>query len=156
MQSEFDYVVIGSGFGGSVMACRLVEKGYRVCLLERGRQWKMHEFPRRPDEIQKNMFWDPKDGKFGLMEFRDSAESDIMTLTASGLGGGSLIYANVLYRMPAEFIQDWPSGITREFLDPYYDRVISMMEARPYPFKTEKYYSETPKTAAFVEVADQL
>jgi len=156
MHSEFDYIIVGSGFGGSVMACRLVEKGYRVCLLERGRQWKMHEFPRRPQEIQKDMFWDPKDSQYGLMEFRDSAESDIMTLTASGLGGGSLIYANVLYRMPAEYIQDWPAGITREFLDPYYDRVQAMMEARPYPYKNEFYYSDTPKTKAFIEVAEQL
>ncbi len=156
MKLDFDYVVIGSGFGGSVMSCRLVEKGYNVCLLERGRQWKMHEFPRRPHEIQENMFWDPEDGKYGLMEFRDNPSSDVMTLTASGLGGGSLIYANVLYRMPEEFFAGWPGGFTRSKLDPYYDKVISMMEARPYPFKTDPYYQQTPKTVALEKAAEQM
>lgn len=153
MKFDFDYVVIGSGFGGSVMSCRLVEKGYNVCLLERGRQWKMHEFPRRPHEIQENMFWDPEDGKYGLMEFRDTPDSDVMTLTASGLGGGSLIYANVLYRMPEEFFKGWPGGFTRQKLEPYYDKVISTMEARPYPFNTDPYYQDTPKTAALKDAA---
>ncbi|WP_413558609.1 GMC oxidoreductase [Bdellovibrio sp. HCB209] len=156
MKLDFDYVVIGSGFGGSVMSCRLVEKGYNVCLLERGRQWKMHEFPRRPHEIQENMFWDPEDGKYGLMEFRDNPDSDVMTLTASGLGGGSLIYANVLYRMPEEFFVGWPGELTRNKLEPYYDKVISMMEARPYPFDTDPYYQNTPKTAAMKKAAEQM
>ncbi|MDG0816196.1 GMC oxidoreductase [Bdellovibrio svalbardensis] len=156
MKLDFDYVVIGSGFGGSVMSCRLTEKGYNVCLLERGRQWKMHEFPRRPQEVQENMFWDPEDKKFGLMEFRDSPESDVMTLTASGLGGGSLIYANVLYRMPAEFFTGWPTAISRKTLDPYYDKVLSMMEAKPYPFATDSYYRDTPKTAAMKKAAEEM
>jgi cholesterol oxidase len=156
MSFDYDYIVIGSGFGGSVMACRLAEKGYKVCLLERGRQWKMHEFPRRPEEIQDNLFWDPQDKKWGLMEFRDSPESDIMTLTASGLGGGSLIYANVLYRMPAEYFQGWPQNIHRKLLDPYYDKVLSVMEARPYPFQSENYYRNTPKTAALVKAAHSM
>ncbi|WP_413576047.1 GMC oxidoreductase [Bdellovibrio sp. HCB290] len=156
MKIDFDYVVIGSGFGGSVMSCRLVEKGYNVCLLERGRQWKMHEFPRRPNEIQDNMFWDPEDGKYGLMEFRDTPDSDVMTLTASGLGGGSLIYANVLYRMPEEFFAGWPGGLTRQKIEPYYDKVISMMEARPYPFNTDPYYQDTPKTAALKKASLQM
>ncbi|WP_413294546.1 GMC oxidoreductase [Bdellovibrio sp. HCB185ZH] len=156
MKLDFDYVVIGSGFGGSVMTCRLVEKGYNVCLLERGRQWKMHEFPRRPHEIQENMFWDPEDGKYGLMEFRDTPDSDVMTLTASGLGGGSLIYANVLYRMPEEFFAGWPGGITRQRLEPYYDKVISMMEARPYPFESDPYYKDTPKTTALKNASLQM
>lgn len=148
MQLDYDYIVIGSGFGGSVMTCRLAEKGYRVCLLERGRQWKMNEFPRRPHEIQHRLFWNPQDRKFGLMEFRDSPESDIASLTASGLGGGSLIYANVLLKMPPEFFQGWPEGYTRQEMDPYYDQVLKVMEAKPYPFETENYYKHTPKTAA--------
>lgn len=156
MKLDFDYIVIGSGFGGSVMSCRLVEKGYNVCLLERGREWKMYEFPRRPYEIQENMFWDPEDGKYGLMEFRDTPDSDVMTLTASGLGGGSLIYANVLYRMPEEFFAGWPGGITRAKLEPYYDKVISMMEARSYPFNSDPYYQDTPKTAALKKASLQM
>lgn len=156
MKIDFDYVVIGSGFGGSVMSCRLTEKGYNVGLLERGRQWKMHEFPRRPNEIQENMFWDPEDKKFGLMEFRDNAGSDVMTLTASGLGGGSLIYANVLYRAPEEFFAGWPAPYSRAHLEPYYNKVLEMMEARPYPFATEKYYQNTPKTVALKKAAETM
>lgn len=156
MNLDFDYIVIGSGFGGSVMTCRLVEKGYRVCLLERGQQWKMHEFPRRPDEIQKKLFWDPKDKKYGLMEFLDSPESDVISLTASGLGGGSLIYANVLLKMPGDFFQGWPGGINREKLEPYYDQVLKMMEAQPYPFEKDDYFSQTPKTAGLKKTASEL
>ncbi|WII70870.1 GMC family oxidoreductase [Bdellovibrio sp. 22V] len=153
---DYDYIVIGSGFGGSVMTCRLAEKGYKVLLLERGRQWKMHEFPRRPHEIQQNMFWDPEDNKFGLMEFLDNPESDAISLTASGLGGGSLIYANVLYKMPAENFHAWPGGFTREKLEPYYDKVLATMEAKPYPFETESFYHHTPKTSTLKRLATEL
>ncbi|MEK2644362.1 GMC family oxidoreductase [Bdellovibrio sp. BCCA] len=156
MKVDYDYIVIGSGFGGSVMTCRLVEKGYKVCLLERGRQWKMHEFPRRPHEVRKNMFWDPQDRKFGLMEIRDTPDSDAMTLTASGLGGGSLIYANVLYKMPPDFFVNWPGGISRDLLDPYYEKVLKMMEAQPYPFETHSYYKNTPKTALFKKLSEEM
>ncbi|WP_374073707.1 GMC oxidoreductase [Bdellovibrio bacteriovorus] len=153
---DYDYIVIGSGFGGSVMTCRLAEKGYKVLLLERGRQWKMHEFPRRPHEIQQNMFWDPEDQKFGLMEFLDNPESDVMSLTASGLGGGSLIYANVLYRIPSENLKGWPGAWTREKLDLYYDKVLAMMEAKPYPFETENFYHHTPKTGTLKRISSEL
>lgn len=156
MSLDFDYIVIGSGFGGSVMTCRLTEKGYNVCLLERGRQWKMHEFPRRPEEVRQNMFWDPRQQKYGLMEIRDNPESDVASITASGLGGGSLIYANVLYRMPAEFFKTWPGGYTRARLEPFYDQVTTMMEAKPYPFETDSYYRNTPKTSAIKAAAEHL
>lgn len=156
MTFDHDYIVIGSGFGGSVMTCRLVEKGYDVCLLERGRQWKMNEFPRRPQEIQQRMFWDPEDQKFGLMEFRDTPESDVITLTASGLGGGSLIYANVLYRMPEDFFKSWPAPYSRSQLDPYYDKVLDMMEASPYPYGSNPYYRNTPKTTILKRMAEEV
>jgi cholesterol oxidase len=117
---DFDVIVVGSGFGGSVMTCRLAEKGYHVCLLERGKKYGMHEFPRRMDEVRNKLFWDPKDDKFGFMEFKDYPESDVISVSSSGLGGGSLIYANVLMKMPAEFFKDWPCGITRSKLNPYY------------------------------------
>lgn len=153
---DFDYIVIGSGFGGSVMTCRLVEKGYKVCLLERGRQWRMSEFPRRPHDIQQRMFWDPEDQKFGLMEIRDNPDSDVLTLTASGLGGGSLIYANVLYRMPDRFFKGWPQIYRRSSLDKYYDRVQQMMEAKPYPFESQNYYRNTPKTALLKRLFEEM
>jgi cholesterol oxidase len=156
MAYDFDYIVIGSGFGGSVMACRLVEKKHKVCLLERGREWGMHEFPRRTADIKQNLFWDPKDGKFGIMEFREYPDSDAMSVSASGLGGGSLIYANVLMRMPAPFFEGWPIEINRQTLDPHYDRVLETMEASPYPFGKDPYYTDTPKTKTFKDLSAQL
>src|ERR1035437_997878 len=140
MSYDFDVIVIGSGFGGSVMSCRLSEKGYKVCLLERGHRWKMNEFPRRVHEIREKLFWDPEDNKFGIMELRDYDESNVMSVCASGLGGGSLIYANVLMRMPSDFFHNWPGKLTRAKLDPFYDQVIDMLEAAPYPFDSDAFY----------------
>lgn len=149
IEFDFDVIVVGSGFGGSVMTCRLAEKGYKVCLLERGKRYGMHEFPRRMDEVRNNTFWDPEDGKFGYMQFHSYYKSDVFSVAASGLGGGSLIYANVLMRMPPDFFSGWPGGIDREELDKYYDRALEMLEASPYPFNSENsYYFDTPKTAA--------
>jgi len=94
---HFDVIVIGSGFGGSVMTCRLTEKGYKVCLLERGKKYGFGEFPRRVDEVKNKLPWDPKNNKFGYIEMRYYPGSDAGSVNAAGLGGGSLIYANVLY-----------------------------------------------------------
>jgi len=153
---DFDAIVVGSGFGGSVMTLRLAEKGMKVCLLERGKRYGMHGFPRRIHEMKAGLFWDPAERKFGFMEFRDYADSDLLSVSASGLGGGSLIYANVLMRMPPEFFAGWPGGINREGLDPYYDRVLATMEASPYPFDSDPYYRDTPKTEAFRELCARL
>jgi cholesterol oxidase len=155
MSFDFDVVVIGSGFGGAVMSCRLTEKGKSVCLLERGKQYGMHQFPRRVHEIKDSFFWNPKEKSYGVMEFRNYPESDLMSVTASGLGGGSLIYANVLMRMPAEYFKGWPGGIDRNKLDPYYDKVLDMMEASPYP-QDDDYYQHTPKTQALQSVASKV
>src|SRR5688572_562136 len=92
---HFDAVVIGSGFGGSVMAYRLSEAGMKVCLLERGRPFPPHSFPRSPYKIQNN-FWDPSGGLYGM--FNIWSFRGFGALVSSGLGGGSLIYANVLIR----------------------------------------------------------
>jgi cholesterol oxidase len=154
---DFDVIVVGSGFGGSVMTCRLAEKGYHVCLLERGKKYGMHEFPRRMDEVRNKLFWDPKDDKFGFMEFKDYPESDVISVSSSGLGGGSLIYANVLMKMPAEFFKDWPCGITRSKLNPYYKWALEMLEASPYPFdEAQPYYFDTPKTHEMKKAAERV
>jgi len=153
---DFDVIVIGSGFGGSVMSLRLTEKGHKVCLLERGQDWPMFSFPRRVDELENKLPWSPSDNKFGFMEIRDYPGSDVMSVTASGLGGGSLIYANVMLRMPAENFAGWPGGISRTVLDPYYDKVKDVLEASPYPFGKEEYYTDTPKTAALARLAESL
>jgi cholesterol oxidase len=148
--------VIGSGFGGAVMSCRLKEKGYDVHIFERGRRYGRNEFPRRPDQLQQ-AFWDPKDGLFGMFEYRSFPKTDIDVLTASGWGGGSLIYANVLYRMPAEFFVGWPGGVNRAVLDPYYDRVLHMMEATPFPIDRPDWpYAATPKAQALKRAAGRI
>lgn len=86
----FDFVIVGSGFGGSVSALRLVEKGYRVLVLERGRRYRAHDFPKTNWNIFK-FLWLPALRCFGIMgiNFLD----DIMILNGSGVGGGSLVYA---------------------------------------------------------------
>src|SRR5437016_4099693 len=85
-------LVVGSGFGGSVITARLAEAGREVCLLERGRAYPPGSFPRSPAGVAKN-FWSPSDGLFGM--FDAWSFTGIDSLVSSGLGGGSLIYANV-------------------------------------------------------------
>jgi cholesterol oxidase len=153
---DYDVIVVGSGFGGAVAAYRMAQKGKKVCLIERGKRYGMHEFPRRIHEVKEGLFWDPRDKKYGIMEFRDYKESDLMSVSASGLGGGSLIYANVLMPMPSEFFEGWPCGVTREVLDPHYREVLSMMEASPYPFESDPYYADTPKTRYMQDIARDL
>ena len=94
-EEHFDAVVVGSGFGGSVTAFRLAEAGMRVCLLERGKAYPPGSFPRSPWGTSRNL-WDPSEGLHGLFnvwEFRG-----LGGIVASGLGGGSLLYSNVLIR----------------------------------------------------------
>src|SRR5678816_2183187 len=96
MSSEtFDAVIIGSGFGGSVMAYRLAEAGLRVCPLERGKAYPPNSFPRTPYDLGKN-FWDPSSGFYGLFDIWSFKKSG--ALVSSGLGGGSLIYGNIHIR----------------------------------------------------------
>jgi cholesterol oxidase len=90
------------------------------------------------------------------MEFREYPDSDVMSVSASGLGGGSLIYANVLMRMPAENFQGWPEEINRNTLDIYYDKVIDTMEASSYPFETDPYYTNTQKTHVLQKISKTL
>ncbi|MET0973677.1 MAG: GMC family oxidoreductase [Thermoleophilaceae bacterium] len=156
-EERFDVVVVGSGFGGAVPAYRLAEKGRCVLVLERGQPYPPGSFPRTPRQMRE-AFWDPRTGKHGLYEYwRFKGGLDVMC--ASGLGGGSLIYANVMLRKdPATFVQEdladggresWP--ISREELEPHYERVLDMQQPQVYP-ATEPYAS-TPKTQAFEEAA---
>jgi cholesterol oxidase len=155
MSSEtFDAVIIGSGFGGSVMAYRLAEAGLRVCLLERGKAYPPNSFPRTPYDLGKN-FWDPSSGFYGLFDIWSFKRSG--ALVSSGLGGGSLIYANIhLRKDPHWFKEDrsdggydpWP--ITYEQLECHYERVEKMMNVQKYPLKHPP-YDTTPKTLAMQE-----
>src|SRR5215213_4974717 len=93
--AHFDAVIVGSGFGGSVTAYRLAEAGLRVCVLERGKAYPPGEFPRAPHRM-KNNFWDPSEGLYGM--YNIWSFDRLGAVVCSGLGGGSLIYANVLIR----------------------------------------------------------
>jgi cholesterol oxidase len=148
---EFDVCVIGSGFGGSVMAARLAGAGLGVCVLERGKSYPPGSFPRSPHQMESN-FWDPSAGLFGLYNIWSFSELD--SVVASGLGGGSLIYGNVLLRKDERwFVQEspgqgdyerWP--VTRADLEEHYDRVEKSLQAQRYPFENPPY--DTPKTRA--------
>ena len=128
---RYDAVIVGSGFGGGVSACRLSEAGLRVCVLERGRRFAPEDFPDSPLQAPGMLwhrFWNPG-GMFDLRLFRDLA-----VLTAAGVGGGSLVYANVHLRARAEiFAEGWPAGIDRAALDPYYDLVEAALEPQAIP-----------------------
>ena len=100
---DFDVVVIGSGFGGSVAAYELASRGARVCVLERGKDFPPGSFARTPSEMAHNL-WDPSEGLHGM--FNVWSFKGIDALTASGLGGGSLIYANVILRRPEAWFAD--------------------------------------------------
>jgi len=102
-KNDFDVVVVGSGFGGSVAALRLAEKGYRVCVLEAGRRFKAHEFPKTSWRLG-SFLWAPKLGFFGIQ--RIHLLPNVIVLAGAGVGGGSLVYANTLYKPPAEFFAD--------------------------------------------------
>jgi cholesterol oxidase len=154
--NHFDAVVVGSGFGGSVLAYRLARAGKSVCVLERGRAYPPGSFPRGPRELSK-AFWDPSEGYYGL--FNLWSFKGIGAVVSSGLGGGSLIYANVLLRKPEEwFIQggtaedgyeSWP--VTYKELVPHYERAETMLNGQEYPFA-----NTTPKTVAFREAGEKL
>ncbi len=162
MSSEnefFDAVIIGSGFGGSVMAYRLAEAGLRVCLLERGKAYPPNTFPRAPYDLGRN-FWDPSSGLYGLFDIWSFKRSG--ALVSSGLGGGSLIYANIhLRKDPHWFKEDradggydpWP--ITYEQLECHYERVEKMMNVQKYPLAHPP-YDKTPKTLAMQEANQNI
>jgi cholesterol oxidase len=150
-----DAVVVGSGFGGSVTAYRLQDGGKRTVVLERGKAWAPGTFPRQPREIARN-FWDPSEGLFGFFDIWSF--KGIESLVSSCLGGGSIIYANVLLRKDAEWFvhetgEDWP--VRREELDPHYDAVERMIAPQRYPFEHEPYAS-TAKTQAMQDAGHQL
>ena len=125
---EVDVVVIGSGFGGSVSALRLAEKGYSVVVLERGKRWRAEDFPRTNWNARKSL-WLPAAKCFGIL--RLSFLSDVFVLSGSGVGGGSLVYANTLYVPPAAFFAPtaWPGRTddVRATMLPFYRRAQFML-----------------------------
>ncbi|MGJ6967544.1 GMC oxidoreductase [Streptosporangium sp. G11] len=156
-----DAVVVGSGFGGSVSAYRLAEAGLRVVVLERGRAYPPGSFARTPQEMSRN-FWDPSEGLHGLFDVWTFNGFD--SVVSSGLGGGSLIYANVLLRkeerwfvrhepLPGGGYETWP--VTRNDLEPHYEAVERMLGATRYPLHAPA-YADTRKTLAMRRAAKDL
>jgi cholesterol oxidase len=131
MAEAYDVVVIGSGFGGGISACRLAEAGQRVCVLERGRRFGRDDFVDDPDDAAK-LLWHDKANPDGMFDVR--MLRDVSVITAAGVGGGSLVYANVQLRAPADvFERGWPAAITRAELDPWYTRTEAALEPTTTP-----------------------
>ncbi len=129
----YDYIVIGSGFGGSVSAMRLTEKGYRVLVLERGKRFQDHDFAQSNWEARKYL-WAPPLRMFGLLQI--SPFRNVLVLHGSGVGGGSLGFANVLMEPDAaSFVNpawqkpiDWPKT-----LRPHYETAKRMLGVATNP-----------------------
>lgn len=132
MEGTYDVVVVGSGFGGGVTACRMAEQGLRVCVLERGRRFGPGDFPDRPEQAPL-AFWHPVLNPGGMLDLR--LMKDLAVITAAGVGGGSLVYANVQLRAPESVFEEaaWPSAITAAELRPYYDRTEEALQPRETP-----------------------
>src|SRR4051794_5600682 len=114
MGASYDAIVVGSGFGGGIAACRLAEAGRRICVLERGRWFGREDFVDRPERASE-LLWHRSANPRGMFDVR--LMRDIVVITAAGVGGGSLVYANVQLRAPEDvFATGWPAAITRTAL----------------------------------------
>lgn len=124
----YDYIIIGSGFGGSVSALRLVEKGYRVLIIESGKRFRPDDFANTNWNLRK-WLWAPKIGCYGIQRIHPL--KNVLILAGSGVGGGSLVYANTLLIPPDKFFND-PSWNTlqedwEKELTPYYKTAKKML-----------------------------
>ncbi|MGH3492009.1 MAG: FAD-dependent oxidoreductase [Sciscionella sp.] len=146
---DYDVIIIGSGFGGSVAALRLVEKGYRVAVIEAGKRFSDAEFAKTSWDVR-NYLWAPTLGCFGIQ--RIHLLRDVMVLAGAGVGGGSLVYANTLYRPLEQFytdrqwahITDWQAELA-----PHYDQASRMLGVRDNP-------SITPSDVVMQQVAADM
>jgi cholesterol oxidase len=128
---DFDWLIIGSGFGGSVSALRLSEKGHAVGVLECGRRFADHEFPSSTADVRR-YFWNPRLGMKGI--FRLTTFKDVSVVSGCGVGGGSLGYANTLYVPPKPFfedrqwaeMQDWESTLAPHYAEA--QRMLGVVE----------------------------
>ena len=146
---DYDVVIIGSGFGGSVSALRLREKGYSVAVIEAGRRFSDKDFPKTSWRLRRFLFA-PRLGLNGIQ--RIHALPDVLILCGAGVGGGSLVYANTLYTPPDTYfndrqwahITDWKSELA-----PWYDLAHRMLGVAKNPFMS-------PSDVAMKEVADEM
>ncbi len=147
--SDYDVIVVGSGFGGSVTALRLSEKGYRVAVIEAGARFEDEDFAKTSFDVKKFLFR-PEIGCYGIQ--RIDAVRDSLILAGAGVGGGSLVYANTLYEPLEAFyrdeqwrdITDWKSELA-----PYYDQAKRMLGVVENPLRT-------PSDDVMQSVADDL
>ena len=133
---DFDWLVIGSGFGGSVSALRLAEKGYRVAVIERGRHYRDEDLPKSTWQFRKYL-WAPALGLKGIMRMR--LFRHVFTPNQIAVGGGSVVYGGVLYRAKPEFFDDaqWRSlGRWNQLLQPHYDTAEYMLGVKTVPFES--------------------
>ena len=144
-----DVIVIGSGFGGSVAALRLAEKGYSVTVLEAGRRFADDEFARTSWRLSRYL-WAPKLRLFGIQ--RIHVLKDAVILAGAGVGGGSLVYANTLYRPLPAFFQDVQWAHLTDWaaeLDPFYDQASRMLGVVTNP-------THTPSDRVLKAVAEKM
>ena len=133
---DYDVLVVGSGFGGSVTALRLTEKGYKVGVLEAGARFNDEDFAKTSFDVKRFLFR-PELGMYGIQ--RIDAVRDSLILAGAGVGGGSLVYANTLYEPLEAFYKDaqW-RDITdwKTELAPYYDQAKRMLGVVENPLRT--------------------
>ncbi len=146
---ETDFIVIGSGFGGSVSAMRLGEKGYKILVVEKGKRWKAKDFPKTNWNVRKYI-WAPWLKLFGFLKLNFFRE--IFVLSGVGVGGGSLVYANThmmpkdaFYRHPGwEGLRDW-----RTVLPAYFQKALFMLGS-------SRYEKENAEDKVLKEIADEM
>lgn len=146
---HYDYIIVGSGFGGSVAAMRLAEKGYRVLVIEKGRRWQASDFPKSNWNLRKYL-WLPFFRFFGFLKL--SFYKEVFILSGVGVGGGSLVYANTHMMPPDAFflnpawsgLKDWKSVLT-----PFYATARFMLGS-------EKYEKENVEDRVLKSVADEM
>ncbi|MCW5908263.1 MAG: GMC family oxidoreductase [Chitinophagales bacterium] len=148
-KNAYDYIVIGSGFGGSVSAMRLSEKGYSVLVIEKGKRWQANDFPKSDWQLSKYL-WMPFIKFFGIQKL--TFFNQVFVISGVGVGGGSLVYANT-HMMPKEnfytnklwsHFKDWKS-----VLAPYFERAKFMLG-------TTQYKKDNAEDLVLKEVAEEM
>ena len=133
---DFDFAIVGSGFGGSVSALRLAEKGYSVAVLEMGKRWTQDDFPHTTWDVRKYL-WKPSFGLYGILQM--TLVKDAFFLHGAGVGGGSLVYANTLLVPPDEAFADarWVGQDWKAALTPHYATAKRMLGVTESPVVVE-------------------